>query len=69
MSTDDDRSRYRLNEVMSGERVPDWLFAGETYDGVQLPGPEDLIRLYAPHGEVSAILKARLLTELRAPPD
>ena len=70
MSETEDRVRswYRLDSVIPGERVPEWVHVGQRYEGMRGPDAPDEVELFASDGALSAIVPARLLTELPEPP-
>ena len=61
------RGWYRLEVVLPGERVPDWVHVGRVYEGVRNPQTPGEVELLAEDGELSVLVAARLLTELPGP--
>ena len=62
------RSWFRVDAVLPGERVPNWVYVGWAYEGVRGPETLEEVKLFSADGTSSVILAAQLLTELPGPP-
>ena len=65
-SGDDGEFWFRLDAVVAGERVSDWLHAGRVYRGT--PIDDDHVRLFAPDSSISAVIDSSLLSPAMPPP-